>query len=127
MFLNLYLLKSLYKEHLENEKGALIPMDGIVAFIVGTLIGVAIHSYIKKERNRPNVIKLRTPIGKYRCPLFYSSKKIATTSIRIARAKSGLDTDKNQCYIFNEKRWNNCIDNITSIWAGFEVFYESIN
>ena len=27
MFLNLYLLKSLYKEHLENEKGALIPMQ----------------------------------------------------------------------------------------------------
>ena len=25
-------------------------MDGIVAFIVGTLIGVAIHSYIKKEK-----------------------------------------------------------------------------
>ena len=24
-------------------------MDGIVAFIVGTLIGVAIHSYIKKR------------------------------------------------------------------------------
>ena len=24
-------------------------MDGIVAFIVGTLIGVAIHSYIKKK------------------------------------------------------------------------------
>ena len=60
MFLNLYLLKLLYKEHLENEKGALIQMDGIVAFIVGTLIGVAIHSYIKKERNSPNVIKLRT-------------------------------------------------------------------
>lgn len=62
MLLNLYLLKSLYKEHLENEKGALILMDGIVAFIVGTLIGIAIHSYIKKERkrNRPNVIKLRT-------------------------------------------------------------------
>lgn len=50
MFLNLYLLKSLYKEHLENEKGALIAMDGIVAFIVGTLIGVAIHSYIKKRK-----------------------------------------------------------------------------
>ena len=32
-------------------------MDGIVAFIVGTLIGVAIHSYIKKkERNRTNVL-----------------------------------------------------------------------
>ena len=27
MLLNLYLLKSLYKEHLENGKGALIPMD----------------------------------------------------------------------------------------------------
>ena len=50
MFLNLCLLKSLYKEHLENEKGALILMDGIVAFIVGTLIGVAIHSYIKKTK-----------------------------------------------------------------------------
>lgn len=25
-------------------------MDGIVAFIVGTLIGVAIHSYIKKKK-----------------------------------------------------------------------------
>lgn len=33
-------------------------MDGIVAFIVGTLIGVAIHSYIKKERNRTNVLNL---------------------------------------------------------------------
>lgn len=50
MFLDLYLLKLLYKEHLENEKGALIQMDGIVAFIVGTLIGVAIHSYIKKRK-----------------------------------------------------------------------------
>ena len=50
MFLNSYLLKSLYKEHLENEKGALIPMDGIGAFIVGTLIGVVIHSYIKKRK-----------------------------------------------------------------------------
>lgn len=28
---------------MEKEKGALILMDGIVAFIVGTLIGVAIH------------------------------------------------------------------------------------
>lgn len=52
-------------------------MDGIVAFIVGTLIGVAIHSYIKKERNRPNVIKLRT---------LYC-----------------LNTELNSCYIFNEK------------------------
>ena len=60
MFLNLYLLKSLYKGHLENEKGSLIPMNSIVFFTVGFLIGVAIHSYIKKERNRPNVIKLRT-------------------------------------------------------------------
>ena len=50
MFLNLYLLESLYKEYIKNEKGALIPMDGIVAFIVGTLIGVAIHSYIKKRK-----------------------------------------------------------------------------
>ena len=50
MLLNLYLLKSLYKEHLENEKGALILMDGIVAFIVGLLIGVVIHSYIKKRK-----------------------------------------------------------------------------
>ena len=47
---NSYLLELLYKEHLENEKGALILMDGIVAFIVGTLIGVAIHSYIKKRK-----------------------------------------------------------------------------
>jgi len=30
VLLNLYLLKSLYKEHLENEKGALIPMERIV-------------------------------------------------------------------------------------------------
>ena len=52
MLLNLYLLKSLYKEYLENEKGALILMDGIVAFIVGTLIGVAIHSYIKKRKKK---------------------------------------------------------------------------
>ena len=52
MFLNLYLLKSLYKEHLENEKGALILMDGIVAFIVGTLIGIAIHSYTKKRKEK---------------------------------------------------------------------------
>ena len=44
------MLKSLYKEHLENEKGALILMDGIVAFIVGTLIGVAMNSYIKKRK-----------------------------------------------------------------------------
>ena len=50
MLLNLYLLKSLYKEHLENEKGALIPMDSIVFFTVGFLIGVAIHSYIKKKK-----------------------------------------------------------------------------
>ena len=49
---NSYLLKSLYKEHLENEKGALILMDGIVAFIVGTLIGIAIHSYIKKRKKK---------------------------------------------------------------------------
>ena len=52
MLLNLYLLKSLYKEHLENEKGALILMDGIVAFIVGTLIGIAIHSYTKKRKEK---------------------------------------------------------------------------
>ena len=32
MFLNLYLLKSLYKEHLENEKGALIQMDILIVF-----------------------------------------------------------------------------------------------
>ena len=32
MFLNLYLLKPLYKEHLENEKGALIQMDISVIF-----------------------------------------------------------------------------------------------
>ena len=50
MFLNLYLLKFLYKRYIKNEKGALIQMDGIVAFIVGTLIGVAIHSYIKKRK-----------------------------------------------------------------------------
>ena len=34
MFLNLYLLESLYKEHLENEKGALIPMDRLVIFTI---------------------------------------------------------------------------------------------
>jgi len=45
------LLKSFYKEHLENEKGALIPMDSIVFFTVGFLIGVAIHSYIKKRKD----------------------------------------------------------------------------
>ena len=39
MFLNLYLLKSLYKEHLENEKGALIPMQQFVIHFV-------IHSWI---------------------------------------------------------------------------------
>ena len=27
-------------------------MDGIVAFIVGTLIGIAIHSYIKKKKEK---------------------------------------------------------------------------
>ena len=52
MFLNLYLLKSLYKEHLENEKGALIPMDSIEYFIVGLLIGIAIHSYISYIKKR---------------------------------------------------------------------------
>lgn len=30
----------------------------IVVFIVGLLIGVVIHSYIKKERNKPNVLNL---------------------------------------------------------------------
>ena len=40
---------SIYR-YIKNEKGALIQMDGIVAFIVGTLIGVAIHSYIKKRK-----------------------------------------------------------------------------
>jgi hypothetical protein len=30
----------------------LILMDGIVAFIVGTLIGIAIHSYIKKRKKK---------------------------------------------------------------------------
>lgn len=44
-------LKSFYKEHLENEKGAVIPMDSIVFFTVGFLIGVAIHSYIKKRKD----------------------------------------------------------------------------
>ena len=39
MFLNLYLLKSLYKEHLENEKGALIPMQHFVIHFI-------IHSWI---------------------------------------------------------------------------------
>ena len=50
MLFYLYLLKSLYKEH-ENEKGALIPMDSIEYFIVGLLIGIAIHSYIKKRKD----------------------------------------------------------------------------
>ena len=36
----------------EYEKGALILMDGIVAFIVGTLIGIAIHSYTKKRKEK---------------------------------------------------------------------------
>ena len=49
MFLNLYLLESLYKEYIKNEKGALIPMDSIEYFIVGVLIGIAIHSYIKRK------------------------------------------------------------------------------
>ena len=35
-------------------------MDSIVYFIVGLLIGVAIHSYIKKERTKPNVLNLMT-------------------------------------------------------------------
>ena len=51
MFLNLYLLESLYKEYIKNEKGALIPMDNIEYFIVGLLIGIAIHSYIKKRKD----------------------------------------------------------------------------
>jgi Tfp pilus assembly protein PilE len=38
-------------------------MDSIEYFIVGLLIGIAIHSYIsyiKKERTRPNVLNLMT-------------------------------------------------------------------
>ena len=33
-----------------DETVATVDADGIVAFIVGTLIGVAIHSYIKKRK-----------------------------------------------------------------------------
>lgn len=40
MLLNLYLLKSLYKEHLENEKGALIQMDILIVFGNAELIDV---------------------------------------------------------------------------------------
>lgn len=44
-----------------------------------------------------------------------------------ARVKISLNTELNSCYIFGIKMCNNYIDNITSIWVGFEVFYESIN
>ena len=33
-------------------------MDGIVAFIVGTLIGIAIHSYIKKKEKGIGLMSL---------------------------------------------------------------------
>ena len=56
MFLNLYLLKSLYKEHLENEKGALIPMQHfVIHFIIHSWICVILLSTtlsrVKKSSN----------------------------------------------------------------------------
>lgn len=67
MFLNLYLLKSLYKEHLENEKGALIPMQHfVIHFIIHSWICVILLSTtlsrVKKSSNVFNVIKLRNGI-----------------------------------------------------------------